>query len=152
MVLPKKNFFWNHAFIRHSFPSSIIGSLICDGRKRFFDLHHSAMLFIQNTCDFFNQFRLITMFIVQNWSSSHPKLVANESTRAKRDSGWAPFFGRSTTVTFSTFVGDELRMAGRFQLFRPAEIWTINMVINRNTTIRPQKQLPASAPNNTQLF
>ena len=87
---------------------------------------------------FWYPFWLIRMFIDKNWSSSNLKFVANESTRAKSYSGWAPFFGRSNTVTFSTFVGDKLQMAGRIQLFRPAEILSINMLIVRNTTIRPK--------------
>ena len=154
MVLPKI-FFWNHAFIRHSFPSSIIGSLICDGRQWLLDLHPSAMLFFQNTCDFFDI--SFVWFACIKSKTGRPAIRSSSPTKVlKVTVVERPIIrlitGRSTTVTFSTFVGDELRMAGRPDLFCSAEKNSWNMRINRKATIRPQKGLLAVAQNKTQPF
>ena len=147
MVLPF--FLWNHAFIRHSLPSSVIGNLICDGRKRLFDLHHSAMLFIQNTCDFFESVSI----------DSHvfrTKLVGRTSRclykRKCEKRQWlsAQFLGtletgRSTTVAFRTsttigpsyqrrlkFIAADVRLCSSEAPFVPfsSRAWNICWILN----------------------
>ena len=100
---------------------------------------------------FWYPFHLIRMYQEQKWSSIHLEFEANESS-TKSHSGWAPKTGRSTTVTFSTFVGDEIKMDGRPDPFSSVKKKLLKHANRQKYNNRPPKRLLAGAPDNTQLF